>query len=156
MSVVREALAELLAELPAPSSSVLEDEGFGSDLSCADDLTADMAELDTDDPLVVAQAVYRRLTTPRGGLIDDPDYGLDVRSFLHKGMTPAEVRAIAGQIRLEILKDERVLDAEVRLRDVSMRRFTLEIACVTATGPFELTGPVTAEGFVASIVNRGE
>lgn len=156
MSVVREALAALIAELPPPQGAPLEDEGFGSDLSCADDLTADMAELASDDPLVVAQATYRRLNTPRGALIDDPDYGLDVCSYLHKGMTPQEVRAIAGQIRLEVLKDDRVLEAEVRVTPSGQDRYALSIAGVTATGPFELTGPVGTEGFVAKIINREE
>lgn len=156
MSVISDALARLIDEIPAVVRPVVDDEGFGSDLYCDDDLTPDMRELRSDDPLIVAQAIYRRLITPRGALIDDPDYGVDVRSFLHKAMTPSEQRATAGQIRLEILKDDRVMDVDVQLANVQMRSFDLEIRCSTEVGPFELVGSVSDAGFAVKILRGGE
>lgn len=155
MSIVREALAQLLAELPTPAApTAVATEGFGSDLSCVEDLTPDMAELASADVLVVAQAALRRLTTPRGALLDDPDYGLDVQAYVHKAMTPAELRAMAGQIRLELLKDDRIEDAQVTVTPDGASRFSISIRGVTATGPFELTGKLGAEGLIADIVTR--
>lgn len=154
MSIVKEALAALLAELPAPVATPAADDGFGSDLSCVTDLTPDMAELASDDVLVVAQAALRRLTTPRGALLDDPDYGLDVQSYVHKAMTTAELRAMAGQIRLELLKDDRIEDADVTATPAGENRYSLSIRGVTAAGPFELTGKLGAEGLIADIVTR--
>ena len=88
---------------------------YGSDLSCVDDLDASMVELDgvADGPLVVAQAVYRRITTPRGMVIDAPDYGVDVAALLHRGLTRAELLGVAGTVRKEILKDDRVAAVDV-------------------------------------------
>lgn len=107
--IVRDAIAaelELVQRvLPAPTGSL----GWGSDLACAGDLTDDMVERDGFDPLVLAEALVRRLDCPRGGLVDDPDYGLDLRSYLNRPTTTREVRALEGQIRNELAKDDRVV-----------------------------------------------
>ncbi len=36
---------------------------------------------------VIAEAILRRLLTPRGGLAYDPDFGLDVRGWLNEDCT---------------------------------------------------------------------
>jgi len=82
--------------------------GYGSDISCDQDVDPNVEEVEANTTLAMAQAIVRRLDTPRGSLPDDQDYGIDVRSKLNKGMTDADVRALAGQIRSEILKDDRV------------------------------------------------
>src|SRR3989304_1266472 len=116
-------LADIVAALAADLEPVAEaapppDPAFGSDLSCDDDLRADFGELDSDDPLLVAQASYRRLNTSRGVLEDDPDHGLDVRRWLHQPTTERQLRGNEGRARSEVLKDDRVLSVEVTLSRV--------------------------------------
>lgn len=130
------ALAGLAAPVPTP---VVADDDFGADLDCADDFTPLFDELDTKDPKLVAQAVYRRLTTPRGGLIDDPDYGFDVRTLLHKPLSATYQAAIPGLIRAEVMKDDRVATCTVTLSNVTPLGFDVAVACTTARGPFSLT-----------------
>ena len=50
--------------------------GYGSDISGAADLDPDMAEVDGFSTLALAQALVRRLDTPRGTLLDDGNYGM--------------------------------------------------------------------------------
>jgi phage baseplate assembly protein W len=150
-SLLRAALDAVVAsfgpELPAPKQPP---EGFGVDLDCADDLDPMMSLV--DGLRVVAQAVYRRLSTPRGMVIDAPDYGFDLRSLLHKGMTPAERAAIPGLVRAEVLKDQRIQRAEVQLTEVAPDALKLSIRCFTAEGPFRMTLHVNAAAILLTEV----
>jgi hypothetical protein len=79
---------------------------LGVDVSCYPDL----------DPLgtlvsgntALAQAIARRLTTPRGGLFYDTNYGTDLRLYLNEGMTNEAQSRIKAAIESECAKDERV------------------------------------------------
>ena len=102
-------LATLERAVPAPSSDL----GYGVDLSCVSDITEDLAEVDPFSRQAIAEAVISRLTTARGSLPDDPDYGIDLRSYCNRGVTAAELRNLSGSCRSEILKDDRVEDATV-------------------------------------------
>jgi hypothetical protein len=137
-------LTERVADVPAAPL------GYGTDLSCVTDITADAAEVDPFSRQAVAEAVTRRLITPRGGVIDDPDYGFDVRAFCNRGTTPAGLRAIADQCRTEALKDDRVNDATITADydDAARRlRVTVMLDCVDPRlGTFALTLAVTADG----------
>lgn len=88
---------------------------WGSDLSCVTDCTATFVELVPNSPLIVAQAVVRRFLTPRGGLIDDNDYGLDLRSYCNRGVTQQDLRTLQARCVAEAQKDERVLTATVNV-----------------------------------------
>jgi phage baseplate assembly protein W len=123
---------------------------FGSDLDCTDDLTAEMREV--SGPIVLAQNIYRRLSTPRGMVIDAPDYGYDLRTLLHKGMTPTQIAEIPGIVRAEVTKDERVEGADVQVTAYVDDAMTLAIRCDTAEGPFSLTLDVTAAAVVLAEV----
>ena len=63
---VRDAIAASIAALPRIVATPREPYGYGSDVSCGTDLDEDMKELDGFDPLVMKQAILRRLDTPRG------------------------------------------------------------------------------------------
>lgn len=102
-------LAELVRIEPTPTAPY----GFGRDLSCVTDVTETLAEVLPDSPLGIAQAAARRLTTARGTLPDDPGYGIDVRGFLNRGLTFAELRAAEGQARNELVQDDRILAVEL-------------------------------------------
>jgi len=115
---------------------------LGTDLSCTDDLTETMAEV--EGVVGVAQAIYRRLTTRAGGLLDEDDYGLSVRLFLHLPMTPAERASIPGQIRQEITKDPRIETVDVVVALITGETMNITINCTTAEGPFELVIDISA------------
>lgn len=111
---------------------------FGTDLSWTDDV--DPAHAMVSGTLLVAQAIYRRLITPRGRLIGEPDYGFDIRGILSKGLTQKEVAKVQVEIRHECLKDERVASVDVTLTQSGTLGSTwnIDIAGTTAAGPFKL------------------
>ncbi len=84
---------------------------YGSDLGCVSDV--DFSGRIVTGKRLVAEAVARRLMTPHGGLIGDPNYGYDLAQFLNDDMGPADFAAMVSGITEECLKDERVLSAEV-------------------------------------------
>ncbi|AKT38249.1 hypothetical protein [Chondromyces crocatus] len=126
-------------------------QGFGVDLDCAEDLDPLMGTV--TGLQVVAQAIYRRLSTPRGMVLDAPDYGFDLRSLLHKGMSPAEQAALPGLVRAEVLKEERIQSATVQILDFTSDAFRLSIRCVTAEGPFLMTLHVSAAAVLLAEVH---
>lgn len=84
---------------------------LGSDLAGVSDLTAQMAEV--SGRRCFAEGLARRLITPRGDLLDDPDYGTDVTEMLNDDIDAAAIPRIAASIEAEWLKDERCLAATV-------------------------------------------
>lgn len=118
--------------------------GFGSDLSCVSDLDPYMVEVAEDDETGVSQALARRFQTGRGRLIDEPDYGLDLRQFARKGVRRIDPVAIAGMIRAEASKDDRVASVDVVVTENSDGRLEASLNGATyAAGPFSLTMVVT-------------
>jgi hypothetical protein len=146
--IVRDAIAAELATLtrimPAPTGAL----GYGSDLACADDLTETMAERAGTDPLVIGEALLRRLDCPRGGLPDDKDYGLDVRAYLSRGTGATELRELAGQVRAESMKDDRVSSCTVTVSpssDGSSMGISIRVTPADPTlAPFTLVFSVTS------------
>jgi phage baseplate assembly protein W len=110
---------------------------FGTDLSCTVDLTDDMDEVEGIHTL--AQAVYRRLYTPRGSLWQDPHYGLDLRAFMSRALTQHEIATLPGDVANEIQKDERIQRAAVQVVSATLFEIVLSITLTTAAGPFALT-----------------
>ena len=108
---------------------------FGSDLSCVDDCTVDMAEV--SGLVQYKQSVLRKLSTPPGSNIDDPDT-IDVKSFLSKALTTVELSAIPGQIKSVLESDEQTQSASAALSNVRFGAFTLKIETTWAEGPFKL------------------
>jgi hypothetical protein len=92
-------------------------EGYGVDLVCITDLTLSMAEVDPNSIDGLRQDAFHRITTRRGSLPegDDPDYGFDCRTLLHKGTDARTLVMSAGSVKNELLKDDREDDAEVSL-----------------------------------------
>jgi len=131
----------------------VDDVDFGHDLSCADDLEDDMAEV--DGPTIVAQAIYRRLYTPRGALWQDPDYGLDLRDYLSRRMTSAEIAAIPGEVVKEIQKDERIASARVRIVSQTAETLELWIGVDGGVGPFSLVISATQAAVTLVSVTPG-
>lgn len=109
---------------------------FGVDLSCVDDLDPAMAEVSGIE--VLRQAIARRLMTPRGALWQDPNYGLDLRGYISKATDGAVLASLPGQVRLEILKDERIDSATVQVQRVTLFEIDMSVSCTCGLGPFSL------------------
>jgi hypothetical protein len=102
--------------------------GFGTDTWCTDQIfTGRMAS----GAELVAQAIYRRLTTARGTLRDGDDgqvYGTDVSDFVGMVGPDDAVDALPDVVVAEILKDDRVERADVT---ASIVRDSAGLATVT-------------------------
>jgi hypothetical protein len=70
------------------------------------DFTEDFAEV--SGRTVLIQSQLRRIASPRGTLIDDPDYGSDVTRYCNDDIDPRDVGSIAAEMDAEFVKDERV------------------------------------------------
>ena len=85
----------------------------------------------------LGEALCRRLSTPRGGLFYDLDYGFDLRQFLSAAQPPPGF--IESQVVAELLKDERVLDVDVASVGFVGEALSLEVVVTDGAGPFALT-----------------
>ncbi len=123
-----------------------------SDISCIKDFVSDGRVV--TGRLVVAEAIARRLWTPRGRLIDDPNYGLDVPGYINQDMSSQDVAALQVLIEQECRKDERVVSAAVVLALATNGIATLTIDLTTSAGPFKLTLAVGETTYsVLSVLN---
>lgn len=104
--------------------------------------------LDIDPALTIvsgarclAEALGRRLTTPRGRLLGDPDYGFDLRQYVNSGFSDPSVIEIG--IENECLKDERVRGCSATVSyNASTQTITADIAVKISDEdgfPFTLT-----------------
>lgn len=93
---------------------------------------------------LVAEAAYRRLSTPRGTLRggeEEADYGIDLTEYIGEQANASTAAIFPAVIRNELLKDERIESVDV---DVTYRQdgpgvlFEIDITCTTAEGPFTL------------------
>lgn len=140
--IVLDAIAADTATLTRLVPSPLEPFGYGTDLSCVEDVTEDLAEVDPFTVRAIGEALARRLTTPRGSLPDDPDYGLDVRGYCNRGVPITELQDLSGQIRGEVTKDDRVEDAAVTVTIPARNQLHISVTVTPvdpSLGPFSLT-----------------
>jgi len=109
---------------------------YGSEIDCFPDLNPAFAIV-TDPMIVVGQAIARRLMTPRGGLLNDPNYGFDTRALLGGSFTPSQLYAIQSAVEQEALKDERVLSASASVTLPSQTgAMRISLSGQLATGTF--------------------
>jgi hypothetical protein len=78
-------------------------------------------------------------------LIDDEDYGFDLRNSIGDEITPRSLLAIRAGVRAEALKDERVFSCSVEaIYEATPRRLTVTLSGTSAEGTFALTLAVPA------------
>jgi hypothetical protein len=111
--IVLDAIAAEIALLERQVTTPQSPSEYGTDLSCVSDLTETLDEVDASSPFCIVQALCRRYQTPRGLLPDDADYGLDLVSWLHRGILARDLREIEGALEAEALKDDRVDEISV-------------------------------------------
>ena len=85
----------------------------------------------------LAEALVRRLQTPNGRSIDDPDYGYELLGELNDDIGPAELGRIASEAAAECLKDERVVSCSGTASFV-LGVLTVGLVVGDAQGPFRL------------------
>lgn len=114
---------------------------FGRDISCATEIRTGRYATGVR---LVAEAAFRRLTTPRGllqGGEDEANYGLDLTTLIGTNASPLEAAALPGRIEAELTKDERIdsVDATVSsFDDGPARTWLVNITCQTSDGAFSL------------------
>lgn len=97
--------------------------------------------------LCLAQALARRIITPRGALIDDPNYGTDITDFLDDDVPAPVLTQLAGNIDAEFLKDERVVASQSTVIFAAGKLVTTS-SVQDGDGPFALVlsvGDVTVD-----------
>lgn len=132
---------------------------LGTDISCVDDFSLQMESV--TGRLCLAQALARRLVTPRGRFswLDSdgvtihgwPEYGLDLRAFLLSKATP---QSIARAAEAECLKDERVQAVDVAVVQDTSTTLAITIAVTDADGTFTFT--LSIDEAKASLVSLQE
>ena len=91
------------------------------------------------DGRVVAEALARRLSTPRGLMPFHPDYGLDLRQYLNEAITADVLYQMKAALELECEQDERVQNADAVVTfDQAQQTMLVTINATTASGPFRL------------------
>lgn len=144
---VNEVAAEALVPMAAPEVPTM----WGSDLSCEEDIDPGFVELPGNDPRLVAQSAFRAITTPRGSVPDAPDYGIDIRGYLHSGLTRQRLQQIDGIVALEIAKDDRIASVNVVSEqedtdDGPKLRIRIDGVIAGSTGTFSLVVGLTDSG----------
>lgn len=114
---------------------------FGRDISCTTSLRSGRY---VTGARLVAEAAYRRLTTPRGmlrGGEDEGTYGLDLTELVGTTTTAATAATLQGRVQAELLKDERIESASVTVletRNGPSTAYRITIRATTNAGPFTL------------------
>jgi|SRR5579872_1629037 len=114
---------------------------FGKDISCT---TAIRTGRYSSGPRLVAEAAFRRLTTPRGTLRggdDEANYGLDLADAIGSATTKATAAALPGQIEAELMKDERIVSVSAEVVATSQGpsvSWKVSVIAETDAGPFTL------------------
>ena len=93
----------------------------------------------------LGQALVGRLSTPRGGLFYDPNYGTDLRSYLNDSVSAATLARVRADVQAECAKDERVLSCTAATQfDAASLTLLVQISVQTAEGPFTMVLAVTS------------
>lgn len=117
---------------------------LGTDLYCISDL--DPAGRTVSGIEALAQALARRLQTPRGALAaigDDPDYGTDLRDYVGEDTGVGATAEIEAAVRAECLKDERVRDVEATAA-IADRALTVGVRTTSPAGSLRFVLAVSA------------
>lgn len=116
---------------------------YGKDTSCTTSLRPGRM---VSGGRLVAEALYRRLTTPRGMLVggeQEANYGLDLTEMIGTIESKQQSAALPGLIRAECKKDDRIGDVDVVVTETLLgpaKELNIEITGQTKEGDsFELT-----------------
>ena len=114
---------------------------FGTDLAAMPDFDGVTLRREYDN---LAEALARRLMTPRGGLFYAPEYGTDLRAYLGEPITDGVRYEIERMAALEAARDPRVHSATATLTAAGPDGLRLRLDVTTEAGPFALVLRVDA------------
>jgi hypothetical protein len=122
---------------------------LGTDIATPSGLDLDPSFALVDGYRALGEALARRIVTRRGSLIDDPQYGTDVRARMNDNLDARGLAELSVSIVNEWKKDERVFGARVTC---TLAAGTLRIVGVVqaATGAFRLV--VSVDAVTASLL----
>ena len=119
---------------------------FGRDLTCLID--EDPAQGECSGLQALLEALARRLQTPLGSLLGDPNYGYDLLGEIDDDIDVATLGRIGNTVDAEFVKDPRVLTSSsvVTTSPINGNGYVLTLTSqvVTALGPFALVFGVGA------------
>jgi hypothetical protein len=124
--------------------------GFGVEMYCLDGIRTGKV---VRGRTALAQAIYRRLSTPRGTLRggdEEAAYGLDLAGLVGRVSVGTAISALPGMIAAELSKEDRIISSLARVsQDASSNglvSFTIEIDVIPEdeSGDFTLTIAVSA------------
>jgi hypothetical protein len=153
--IVRDAIAASIASLTQIVRTPTPPLNRGVDLVCIDDLDPRMTETDPDSTESIAQDAYHRITTTRGTMPDDEDYGRDVRQYLSGTADNAAILLAQGDLAREIAKDDRVDDVQVNITVDGARSMRVQIVIEPANpalDSFEMVVTVTDGATLLEII----
>jgi phage baseplate assembly protein W len=114
---------------------------FGTAWSCVQDLT--MPATLVSGFRVVGEAIARRWSTPRGALVDDPNYGTDITGQVGADMGPTDLSRFASTLAAEAQKDQRVRKCSVTATQNVDGSIVIVGNVTTTDGPFSLVATVS-------------
>lgn len=118
-------------------------------------LDVDLGMSEVSGRTLLSQSLVRRLTTPTGSVVDSPNDCVDIRGWVSSGVTQAELQNIAGNLKTEIEKDERVVAATVAVAfNSATQTLTITINVQSGYGPFSLT--LTVANLTVSVLLANE
>jgi hypothetical protein len=122
---------------------------FGTDLATvmqpdgSIDLDPGMSEV-TGRSLLI-QRVMRRVTTPRGSVVDAPNDCIDIRNYVRAGVLASTPGNIQIQLQKEFLKDQGITSAAVGVTYVdAIGKLSITASLGSSYGPLQLTFNLTA------------
>lgn len=126
---------------------------FGRDLKTVVDANGNVditpGGLESTGRAVLSERLVRRMTTPRGSVIDAPNECFDVRDWLSKEFNAQTMSQLRATVRQEMLNDVGVLDCTVQATfDNAAKKLTVRVSIRSSDGPFILTvtiGQLTIE-----------
>ena len=120
-----------------PPTAPADPSGLGLDVSTFVNGDLDPTFALIAGPQVVAEAIARRLQTPRGGLPRNPEYGTDLRQWVNASLSPAKRAALQSTIVGEVTADPRVESVDVEFVE-SGSSLRVSISGTCSAGPFDL------------------
>lgn len=125
---------------------------LGVDVGCVSDIGRTLGTVSGLTNL--AHALARRLSTPRGGLFYDPDYGLDLREWINEGLTDSGIVELGSLIEAEVRKDDRAREATATASyNRATRALTVDMSIDTVEGPFRMI--LAVDEIAVSLLNAG-
>jgi len=119
---------------------------FGLGWSCTTQLT--MPSIMVTGFRIVAEAVIRRWSCPRGGLIEDPNYGFDLTDSIGDDLGQDDLARLSQGAAEEAKKDERVRECYVTMGVITTGDgdpvLSVQATIETADGPFTLVAAVSS------------